>query len=65
MLAYEKTSRSPKVFKALTGMSPRQFDSLYEDVEELYGAARRARLSSKPRARGIGAGRPTARGLKE
>ena len=65
MLTYEKAIRSPKMFKALTGMSPRQFDSLYEDVEKLHGAARRTRLSSKPRARGIGAGRPTALGLKE
>ena len=65
MLTYEKAIRSPKMFKALTGMSPRQFDSLYEDVEKIHGAARRARLSSKPRARGIGAGRPTALGLKE
>ena len=65
MLTYEKAIRSPKVFKALTGMSPRQFDSLYEDVEKLHGAARRARLSNKSRERGIGAGRPTALGLKE
>lgn len=65
MLTYEKAIRSPKVFKALTGMSPQQFDSLYEDVEKLHGAARRARLSSKPRERGIGAGRPNALGLKE
>ena len=37
MLTYEKAIRSPKMFKALTGMSPRQFDSLYEDVEKLHG----------------------------
>lgn len=64
MLTYEKAIRSRKVLKALTGTSPRQFDSLYMDVEKIHGATRRARLSSKPWARGIGARRPTALRLK-
>lgn len=65
MLTHGKAIHNLKAFKTLTGPSPRQFDSLYEGVEKLHGAPHRARLSSKPKARGIGAGHPTAPGLKE
>ena len=35
MLTYEKTLLSPKIFKAMAGMSPQQFDSLYAEVAKL------------------------------
>ena len=57
MLTYEKALRSPKMFKAMAGMSPQQLDSLYADVARLYGEAEFARLNNKSRKRGVGAGR--------
>lgn len=65
MLTYEKASRSPKVFKAIAGMSPQQFDSLYAEVAKLYGEAEFARLNSRSRKRGVGAGRRFALDLRE
>ncbi len=65
MLTYEKARRSPKIFKAIAGMSPQQFDSLYAEVAKLYGEAEFARLNSKPRKRGVGAGRRFALDLRE
>ena len=65
MLTYEKALRSPKIFKAIAGMSPQQFASLYADVVRLYGEAEFARLNSKSRKRGVGAGRRFALDLRE
>ena len=65
MLTYEKALRSPKIFKAIAGMSPQQFDSLYAEVAKLYGEAEFARLNSRSRKRGVGAGRRFALDLRE
>lgn len=65
MLTYEKALRSPKIFRAMAGMSPRQFDSLYADVARLYGEAEFARPSNRSRKRGVGAGRRFALDLRE
>ena len=65
MLTYEKALRSPRTFKAMAGMSPQQFDSLYAEVAKLYGEAEFARLNSKSRKRGVGAGRRFALDLQE
>ena len=65
MLTYEKARRSPKIFKAIAGMSPQQFDSLYAEVAKIYGEAKFARLNSKPRKRGVGAERRFALDLRE
>lgn len=46
------------MFKAITGMSSQQFDSLYAEVARLYGEAEFARLNNKSRKRGVGAGSP-------
>ena len=65
MLTYEKARQSPKIFKAMAGMSPQQFDSLYAEVAKLYGEAEFASLNSKSRKRGVGAGRRFALDLRE
>ena len=65
MLTYEKARRSHKIFKAIAGMSPQQLDSLYAEVAKLYGEAEFARLNSKSRKRGVGAGRRFALNLRE
>ena len=65
MLTYEKAIRSPKTFKAITGMTRPQFDLLYADVERKYGDAETARLSKRPRERNIGAGHRFALSLRD
>ena len=65
MLTYETALRSPKIFKAMAGISPPQFDSLYAEVAKLYGEAEFARLNSKSRKRDVGAGRRFALDLRE
>ena len=64
MLTYEKAIRSPKTFQAITGMTRPQFDLLYADVEKKYDEAETARLSKRPRKRGIGAGHRFALSLQ-
>ena len=57
MLTYEKAIKSPKLFRAITGMTRPQFDLLYADVETKYDEAETAKLSKRARERDIGAGR--------
>ena len=64
MLTYEKAIRSPKMFRAITGMTRPQFDLLYADVETKYDEAETARLSKRARERDIGAGRKFALSLQ-
>ena len=64
MLTYEKATRSPKTFQAITGMTRPQFALLYADVEQKYDKAEAARLSKRPRKRSIGAGRRFALSLQ-
>ena len=65
MLTYEKVTKIPKTFKAITGMTPPQFDLLYADVEKKYDEAETARLSKRPRERNIGAGHRFSLSLRD
>ena len=65
MLTYETALRISKIFKAITDVSPQQFDSLYADVARLYGEAEFTRLNNKSRKRGVGAGHLFALDLRE
>ena len=64
MLTYEKAIKSPKMFRAITGMTRPQFDLLYADAEAKYNDAETARLSKRHRERNMGAGRRFALSLK-
>src|ERR687885_2794564 len=55
---YNRLSRQPAVFRALTGLSRRQFDALFQDVTPRLAAAEQARLSRPGRQRAIGGGHP-------
>ena len=57
---YNRLSRQPAVFRALTGLSRRQFDALFQDVTPRLAAAEQARLSRPGRQRAIGGGHPFA-----
>ncbi len=57
---YNRLSRQPAVFRALTGLSRRQFDALFQDVAPRLAAAEQARLSRPGRQRAIGGGHPFA-----
>jgi hypothetical protein len=55
-----KTSRlrqKPETFRRLTGIPPKDFDEIMEDLPALYEEAEQERLSRPDRARAIGAGR--------
>jgi DDE superfamily endonuclease len=60
MLRYPRLSRSPKVFRALTGLSVPEFDALVGDVLPALADADRARLSRPGRQRALGGGRRAA-----
>ena len=57
MLQYAYLSRSPSVFKSMTGLRLTEFAGLLADVAPRYAQAERQRLSRPTRKRQIGAGR--------
>ena len=58
MLSYDRLSRKPVLFKSFTGLSIKQFDDIYKEIESKYSKYEIKRLSSKRRReRDIGAGR--------
>jgi hypothetical protein len=60
LLIYDRLSRKPHLFKSFTGLSVRQFDDIYNEIESKYSKHEIKRLlSSKKdrRKRSIGAGR--------
>jgi len=57
MLRYETLRRRPGAVKALTGLSRREFEELYERFVPAWEEAERERLSRPDRQRAIGAGR--------
>ena len=60
MLSYERLSRKPRLFKSFTGLSVKQFDDIYKEIESKYEKYEIKRLSTKRkyrRERDIGAGR--------
>ena len=58
MLSYNRLSRKPRLFKSFTGLSVKQFDDIYKEIESKYEKYEIKRLSYKRnRERDIGAGR--------
>ena len=58
MLTYDRLSRKPVLFKSFTGLSIKQFDDIYKEIESKYSKYEIKRLSSlKKRERDIGGGR--------
>ncbi len=58
MLSYERLSRKPRLFKSFTGLSVKQFDDIYKEIESKYEKYEIKRLSSRRnRERDIGGGR--------
>ena len=59
MLSYDRLSRKPHLFKSFTGLSVKQFDDIYCEIESKYSEYDIKRLSSRKerRERAVGAGR--------
>ena len=62
MLSYDRLSRKPLLFKSLTGLSVKQFDNIFKEIESRYDKYKINRLSSRKgrrrrRERAVGAGR--------
>jgi hypothetical protein len=58
LLSYDSLSRKPLLFKSFTGLSVRQFDDIYKEIESKYAKHEMKRLShKKERERSIGGGR--------
>ena len=59
MLSYEKLSRKPLQFKSFTGLSVKQFDDVFKEIESKYPMYEIKRLSTKRkyrRERAVGGG---------
>ncbi len=58
MLSYDRLSKKPLLFKSFTGLSVKQFDDIYGEIESKYTKHEIKRLSYRnDRERSIGAGR--------
>jgi hypothetical protein len=57
ILQYNHLQAHPNIFKSMTGLTVREFDALYEDMEGYYIAAETARLNWTGRKRALGGGR--------
>lgn len=62
MLSYYKLSRKPHLFKSFTGLSVKQFDDVYKEIESKYPKYEVKRLSynrkeRRRRERAVGSGR--------
>jgi len=59
LLSYDKLSRKPLLFKSFTGLSVKQFDDIFKEIESKYPKHEIKRLSSRKerRERAVGAGR--------
>ncbi len=64
MLTYEKLSKKPKMFHTFTGLTPKEFDKIYTQLEQRYPQYEQKRLHKKKRKRAVGAGRPYKLPLK-
>ncbi len=47
MLSYDKLSKKPLLFKFFIGLTVKQFDDIYQDIEEKYEKHEIKRLSYK------------------
>lgn len=60
MLSYDRLSRKPLLFKSFTGLSVKQFDDIFKEIESRYDKYEIKRLSSRKERRSeraVGAGR--------
>ena len=57
ILRYNYLSRHKSVFRAMTGLTKREFNDLLDDILPRFGEAERERLSRPDRQRAIGGGR--------
>ena len=59
LLSYDSLSRKPLLFKSFTGLSVKQFDDIFKEIESRYDKYEIKRLSSRKerRERAVGAGR--------
>ncbi len=65
MMSYEKLVKNTRRFRAITGMSAKEFDLLVSKVEKKYPRAEKKRLSRENRVRAIGAGRRFALNVRD
>ena len=65
MLKYSQVAKNPKLFRSVTGLYLKEFNCLYSEIEERYGAAESKRLAKTDRRRKIGAGRRFQLDLKD
>lgn len=65
MFNHSKLARKPRQFQSITGITPQQFDFLYNTIKKQYKTAEQNRLSQKKRKRDIGAGHPFSLTLKD
>jgi hypothetical protein len=57
MMRYTLVSKKPRIFSTFTGLSIKEFDGLYQTIEEKYGEFEKKRLDRKDRKNRIGQGR--------
>lgn len=58
LLCYDSLSRKPLLFKSFTGLSVKQFDDVFKEIESKYAKHELKRLTyTKRRERAVGAGR--------
>ena len=60
LLSYNRLSRKPRLFKSFTGLSVKQFDDVFKEIESKYPKYEIKRLSTKRkyrRERAVGGGR--------
>ena len=65
MMKYRFLKQYPKIFKKMTGLSVKEFDSLYDDVLPMYKEAEEKRLDRAERERGLGGGRKATLSLRD
>ena len=56
MLTYAKLAKTPSKFQRFTGLTVEEFDQLAADIEPMWKAAERNRLTSRTRQRVVGGG---------
>ncbi len=57
MLSYDKLSKKPLLFKSFIGLTVKQFDDVYHEINKKYEKHEIKRLTPKRRERNVGAGR--------
>lgn len=65
MFHLARLRKSPSVFRAMTGLTPVDFDALVADVAPAYADAEFARLDHPDRERAVGAGHPFGLGIPD